>query len=278
MNFFVQIRESVIDFKFYRSIKNNRFSRSFVYLLLLFLIIYFVNGTRTFIATRIAVDDLVASMSTNIPEFRLENGEFSFEGEMPYYISSSTNEAFVIDTTGQVNESVLKDVGSGMLITRDRVYVKRSEIETREFSLSELKGINLTKSDVMEFLPKLSWIVLIAIAFVFIFVLGWKLLNAVILALLGLIANTVLKGGLKFNNLLNISIYALTLPMLIQLAVNLYGYPIPSFGLIYWGISILYVTLAVKNCKEEIAGPGEINGPGGGNELEDMTGENRSDF
>ena len=251
MNFFLQMRESVIDFKFYRSIKDNRFSRSFIYLLLLFLIIYFISGTRIFIAARLGVDELVTSLSTNMPDFRLENGEFSFAGEMPYYISSSTDEAFVIDTTGQVDVNVLKDVGSGMLVTKDKVYLKRSAVETREFSLKELKGVTLTKADVLEFLPKLSWIILIFIAFGFIFVLGWKLLNAVILALLGLIVNAIMGGRLKFNNLMNISIYALTLPMLIQLAVNLYGYPIPSFWLIYWAISILYVAMAAKSCKDE---------------------------
>lgn len=251
MNFFVQMRESVIDFKFYRSIKDNRFSRSFIYLLLLFLIIYFISGTRTFIAARLGIDELVSSLSTNMPDFRLENGEFSFAGEMPYYISSSTNEAFVIDTTGQVGVDVLKDVGSGMLITKDKVYLKRSEIETREFSLKEFKGMTLTKADILEFLPKLSWIVFVFIAFGFIFVLGWKLLNAVILALLGLIANAIIGVRLKFNELLNISIYALTLPMLIQLAVNLYGYPVPYFGLIYWSLSILYVALAVKSCRDD---------------------------
>lgn len=264
MNFFMQMRESVIDFRFYRSIKDNRFSRSFVYLLLLFLIIYFIGGTRTFIATRISIEELAANLNANIPEFRLENGEFSFEGKMPYYISSSTNEAFIIDTTGQSTESVLKDLVSGMLITKDKVYVKNSEVESRVFSLTEFKGVTITKSDVLEFLPKLSWIVFIFIAFGFIFVLGWKLLNAVILALLGLSANAVFKGRLKFNNLMNISIYALTLPMLIQLAVGLYGYPIPRFGLIYWGISILYVVLAVKNCSDE------ANELGTGNDLEQV--------
>lgn len=251
MNFFTQMRESVIDLKFYRRIKDNKFSRSFVYLLLLFLIIYFINGTRTFIATRIAMDELAVNLNYDVPEFKLENGEFSFEGKMPYYISSSTDEAFIIDTTGQVTKDALKDVAVGMLITKDKLYVKRSEVETREFSLSELKDITFTKSDVIEFLPKLSWIVLIFIAFGFIFALGWKLINVVILALLGLFANAVLNCRLKFNNMMNISIYALTLPMLIQVAVNLYGYPIPGFGLIYWGISILYVVLAVKSCRDE---------------------------
>lgn len=261
MNFFIQMRESVIDFKFYRSIKDNKFSRSFVYLMLLFLIIYFINGTRTFISVRTGIDEIAADLSTNIPEFKLENGEFNFEGEMPYYISSSTSEAFVIDTTGKVTDSVLKDVAGGMLITKDKIYLKRSEVETREFSLAGLKGVTITKSDVLEFLPKLSWIIFIFIAFSFVFALGWKLLNAVILAFLGLAANAIFNGRMKFNNLMNISIYALTLPMLIQLAVNLYGYPVPGFGFIYWGISIIYVVLAVRSCKDD------INGSEAGNDL-----------
>ncbi|HRU42411.1 MAG TPA: DUF1189 domain-containing protein [Candidatus Diapherotrites archaeon] len=272
MNFFVQMRESVIDFKFYRSIRDNRFSRSFVYLLLLFLIVYFINGTKTFVVTRILMDNLAVQLDENVPEFRLENGEFSFEGDMPYYISGSTNEVFIIDTTGQVTESALKDAETGILITRNKLFVKRNEIETREFSLNELKGITLTKSDVLEFMPKLSWIVLIFIVFGFIFALGWKLLNAVILALMGIVANAVLKGRLKYNNLLNISIYALTLPMLVQLAVNLYGYPIPRFGLIYWVISILYLDLAIKSCIDQ------DKESGAGNELEDIKGEDRGNF
>lgn len=261
MNFFTQMRESVIDLKFYRRIKDNKFSRSFVYLVLLFLIIYFINGTRTFIAARIVMDELAVNLSYDVPEFKFENGEFSFEGKMPYYISSSTNEAFVIDTTGQVSKSVLKDVASGMLITKDKLYMKRSEAETREISLSELKDISFNKSDVIEFLPKLSWIVLIFIVFGFIFALGWKLINAVILALLGLIANAFFNCRLRFNNMMNISIYALTLPMLIQVAVNLYGYPIPGFGLIYWGISILYVVLVLKSFSNEANEPDAGNNP-----------------
>lgn len=263
MNFFRQMRECVIDFKFYREIKDNRFGRSFTYLLLLFLIIYFIGGTKTFVVTRAVVEDIAAGMSTNVPDFRLENGEFSFAGKMPHYISSSTNEVFVIDTTGQTDEKVLEGVQSGMLVTKDKLYVKQNTGDMRVLSLKEFNGVTVTKADIVEFLPKLSWIVFIFIAFGFIFVLGWKLLNAVILALFGLIINAAMNADLKYGNMLNISIYALTLPLLLQLAVNLSGYVVPGFWLIYWGISILYVAMAVKNCKDS----GIEDTPGSGGDL-----------
>jgi hypothetical protein len=250
MDFFRQMRESVIDFRFYREIKDNRFGKSFVYLLLLFLIIYFIGGTKTFVIIKPVVEELAVQIDNNVPDFKLEKGEFIYEGEMPHYISSSTNEVFVIDTTGQTDGEALENVTSGMVITKDKIYLKQNVGELRIVNLKELEGIELTKADVVEFLPKLSWIVFIFIAFGFIFVLGWKLLNAVILALLGLAANAALNANMKYGNLLNISIYALTLPLLLQLAVDLSGYIVPGFGFIYWAISILYVVMAVKSCRD----------------------------
>lgn len=250
MSFFRQMRECVIDFKFYREIKDNRFGKSFVYLLLLFLIIYFIGGTKTFVIIKPVVEELAVRINNNVPDFKLENGEFSYEGDMPHYISSSTNEVFVIDTTGQTGGEVLENVMSGMVITKEKIYLKQNLGELRIINLKEYKGIEFTKEDVVEFLPKLSWIVFIFIAFGFIFVFGWKLLNAVILALLGLAVNAALNANMRYDNLLNISIYALTLPLLLQLAVDLSGYSVPGFGLIYWAISILYVFMAVKSCRD----------------------------
>lgn len=254
MNFFTQMRECVIDFDFYKQIKENRFSKSFLYLLLLFLVIYSINGTKTFILSRYFIDEKIAEFAEKVPEFRLQNGEFVFEGKMPYYISSSTSEVFVIDTTGQVTKSVLDTAKSGLLITKDKVYIKRNALELQEFNLREApEGFTLTKAKVIEFLPKLSWIMLVFIVFGFVFVLAWKLLNAVLLALVGLIANSVFKAKLSYGQLLSISIYALTLPMLLELAYSLVlvtGVYIPRFWMIYWLISILYVTFAVKSCRQ----------------------------
>ncbi len=256
MKFLTEMRECVIDFDFYRQIKGNRFGRSFLYLLLLFLILYSINGAKNFIISRYYIEEAVAEFSETIPEFRLENGEFIFEGKMPYYISSSTSEVFVIDTTGQVDKSVLDSAKTGLLITRDRVHVKRSAAQLQEYNLRELpEGFRLTKAQVVEFLPKLSWILMVLIVFGFVFVLAWKLLNVVLLALLGLISNSAFKAALSYGQLLNISIYALTLPMLLELAYSLVrvtGVYIPYFWVIYWLISILYVTFAVKSCKPDM--------------------------
>lgn len=249
MKFFYQVKDSVIDFGFYKNIKNNRFGKSFLYLLLLFLIIYSFLTVRNFLWMQSVMQQTALNLSVSIPDFEFRDGKFSFEGEMPYYISSSTDELIVIDTTGSVNPSVIDGAMSGILITEDKVYMKNN-IQSQQFNLQDFKEIEFNKQDLIDLLPRVSWLMLIAMMAVFVFALGWKLLNAVFLAIIGIIINSVYKTDLKFNHLLNFSIYALTLPMLIKLAVDMSGYVVPFFFVIYWAVSIVYLSLAIKAYSE----------------------------
>jgi hypothetical protein len=63
------------------------------------------------------------------------------------------------------------------------------------------------------------------------FCIGWKLLNAVYWHYWNC-RQSVLKGRLKYNNLLNISIYGADTSMLVQLADEPLRIPYPRFGLI----------------------------------------------
>lgn len=249
MNFFIQVRESVIDFSFYKSIKENKFAKTFLYLLLLLLIIHSMITIRNYVLVKNVMERASIELSQNIPDFELKDGKFKFSGKMPYYASSSTNEIFVIDTTGSVDARVLNNVMAGVLITEDAVYLKNN-LQSQTISLADFKGADFNKQDLIEFIPKLSWLVLIAMIVSFVFVLGWKLFNAVLLALLGILISAAYKVDLKYRHLFNFSVYALTLPMIIKLAVDISGYYIPLFFVIYWAISIVYLSLALKAYKE----------------------------
>lgn len=256
MNFFYQVKESVIDFKFYKYIKDNRFAKSFLYLLLLLMIIYSMLTVRNFLLVKNVMEQAAFELKESMPNFQLKDGKFSFEGEMPYYISNSANEVFVIDTTGAVDYSVLQGVMTGILITEDRVYIKNN-MQQQTLELSEFKDSKFGKQELIDLLPNLSWFVLIFMLVWFVFVLGGHLLFAVILALMGLIISSNLKTDLKFNHLLNFSIYALTLPMLVDLAVDISTIPVPQFlfFMIYTTISIIYLTFAIKTYREGINQP-----------------------
>ena len=247
MNFFYQVKESVIDFKFYKHIKDNRFAKSFLYLFLLLIIIYSMLTVRNYLLVKNVMEQAASGLRESIPEFQLENGKFSFEGEMPFYISSSNNAIFVIDTTGTLDETALQGTTAGILITEDAIHLK-SNIQQQTLSFSEMKDTKFNKADLIELLPKLSWWVLVLMLIWFVFVVAGQLLFAVILALIGLIISSSLNIDLKYKHLLNFSIYALTLPMLIDLAVDIAGLQIPQFifFMIYTAIAALYLLFAIK--------------------------------
>lgn len=251
MRFFSQMKESVIDINFYRSIKDNKFSKSFTYLLPLYLIIYIMYSTIIFISIQGWVSGLTYQLTSNVPDFKLSNGEFSFQGKMPYTINNTAGELIVFDTTGKTTEKVLDKATVGMFIAKDYMVIKQPNKENR-FSFTELKGTTITKNDFVEFLPKLNYIIIVGIILYFVIALGIKLANVLLLALCGLLFNEALKTDLKFGSLVNFSIYALTLPLLLELAVFLSGMYIPYFTFIYWFISIAYVAAAIKNYKNDM--------------------------
>lgn len=247
MNFFNQVKESVIDFKFYKHIKDNRFAKSFLYLLLLLLIIYSMLTVRNYLLVKSIMEQAASSLRESVPEFQLENGKFSFEGEMPFYISNSNEAIFAIDTTGALDENSLQGTTTGILITEDAMHLK-SNIQQQTLNFSEMKDSKFNKSDLIELLPKLSWWVLVFMLISFVFVVAGQVLFAVILAMIGLIISSSLNIDLKYKHVLNFSIYALTLPMLIDLAIDIAGLPIPQFifFMMYTAIAALYLLFAIK--------------------------------
>lgn len=53
-----------------------------------------------------------------------------------------------------------------------------------------------------------------------------------------------------FNQVINISAYALTLSILLDIIRDV-TYPIPFFTLIYWAVAMVYLYLAMKAIKQE---------------------------
>lgn len=261
MNFFYQVKESVIDFKFYNKIKDNRFAKSFLYLLLLLLIIYTMLTVRNYLLVKNVMEQAAFHLNETMPNFELKDGKFSFEGEMPYYISSSTNEVFVIDTTGAVDEKVLQGVMTGILITEDRVYLKNS-VQQQTLNFADIKETEFDKAKLVEILPSFSWFVLVVMLIWFVFVLAGHLLFAVILALIGLAISSSLNTDLKYNQILNFSIYALTLPMLIDLAIDISGMPASQLVVftLYSAIAVIYLLFAIKAYKESQNQPQQTGG------------------
>jgi hypothetical protein len=216
---------------------------------------------RNYLLVKSVMEQAAFELNQSMPEFQLKDGKFSFEGEMPFYVSSNTNEIFVIDTTGKVDEKVLQGTMSGILITEDAMYIKNNT-QQQTLNFYDMKNLELDKAKLIEFLPKLSLFAALGMLIWFVFVVAGQLIFAVLIALIGLAICSGLNTDLKFKHVLNFSIYALTLPMLIDLAVDIAGLPIPQyiFFMIYTAIASLYLLFAIKEYRESQNHPEQTDG------------------
>jgi AAA+ ATPase superfamily predicted ATPase len=244
MNLIEQMGNSLWNFRSYHSLSRTRGGKSFLYIFLLFLLFYMISGIYNGVQMSSAIDFLQNTITENVPDFSLSNGKFSFAGDMPFKIEDE-GYLFVIDTTGQTTLDDFKSTLNGMLITEDElIVVQMGKSEITPFSV--MAPLEISKDQVVQFLPTLKVLIVIAFAAWFLFAFAGKLFGILLLALIAMIATAIFNKKLTFLNQWNVAIYASTLPMLIKLVHTLLGGPIGGFlFFIYWGVAIIYVFLGI---------------------------------
>ena len=103
-----------------------------------------------------------------------------------------------------------------------------------------------------------TYVFFAATIFVYLFIVYFAshIVDIIVLAVLGYLFARIIKLRLRFKATFNIGVYALTLPMilnLIYIVVNTFtGFEIKYFGWMYQAISYIYVIVAILMIKTEI--------------------------
>jgi hypothetical protein len=200
------------------------------------------------------VDTMEQEFVDKAPEFIFANGKLAVNTPMPYLIYKTQDQIMIVDTSGKTDASILNSYKKGILIGKNMVISKENELETRSYDLSSLREISFTKSSAIKYIPWLKWLNIFMIGFLFIYEIIGNLIAAVILGGLGLIVSKVIDYQIVFNDLYKIGIYALTLPIVLELARELTEVNIPVFKLVFYGIGIVYIVMALKILKKSAAG------------------------
>jgi hypothetical protein len=244
MNLFEQFGNSLWNFRSYKPLSQTKGGKSFLYILLLFLFVYLISS----ISISAQINDFIgyagAALKENVPDFRLAGGTFSFSGPMPYRIEEP-GFLLIIDTTGQTSMDEFDNVSDGVLITEDEMMTIQYG-RTQIIRFSDFGPLEISRDQIVSFLPSLNIIVWVVMAVWFFFAFAGKLFGILILALIAMIGTAMFNQKLTFLNQWNIAIYASTLPMLVKLANTLLGGPLSGFMFIlYWGLAITYVFLGI---------------------------------
>jgi len=259
MNFFSQVRDSFLNFDAYKEFARQKGGKTFKYFVLLFTLVFLIGGLRFVNTYNTGVSELAAAVKEQVPEFRLENGELTVEGQQPIILGGENNSVLVIDTTGQTESSILDQYLEGVYIDRNSITVKQ-DYNNRVVNFSAFREVVLDKDKLVSKLPLLKWLLVIIAFFSYGFKMGWVLITTVILALLGLIINSSMKGGLEFGNLWTISVYAFTLPWLLEMVKELVYPGLPLFWAAKWGLAIYILYKGIEAANTPVSA-GELPEP-----------------
>jgi hypothetical protein len=249
IGFFSQVAGSIARIETYRYFFKRTTGKAILYLLLLSLIFGTAGALRVMYEVNTGISQFISYFQFEVPEFSLENGELKVEADMPMIISQTQEHLFMIDTTGNTDERVLEPYPNGLLITKHE-FIQKENYGMRKQSFQALQGIVLTKSDVVGFFPYLRFINIFVVIFGFIFHFIGKLISALWVAIAGVIISSSVKYKLPFGTHYKLSIYALTLPIILKAMFRILGVAVPFFGWIYYGIAIFYLWKAINMLKE----------------------------
>ncbi len=250
VNIFTRFYYSITSFARYRLFLRQGVGKAVAYLLLLSFLISLAVFIPAGIQFDRIVDDLIANYDTVIPDFTFANGKLQVNGKMPIILDDGAY-PIVIDTSPDAEDKILPEYDIVILITSDKI-IQKNYANKSISNLSAFQGLELTRDDIAQALPLMKPVgVFMIILFVIGFVCG-KFISALIISLIGLIINSALKTSLSFRNIFKISVYSMTLPLLICTAPSLVSIQIPFLWIVFYAIASVYVYGAIRSIRKEL--------------------------
>lgn len=242
----------------YRDVARSWRGIGLVYLVLLVALATLVVAIRMQIGLDRWVQGEARGLVEQVPRIVIRHRVVEVDAPMPYTIHDpkTGTPLAIIDTTGQV--ASLEGQEARVLVTSDQIHYRRSAAETRVFQLSAWKDLTIDSERAGRWLRVLStWAAPITGIFVFAGLFCFRLLQQLILAVVGLLAARVLSAALDFPALMRLSAVSLTPALLIEPLLDILGVKPRGFGWVWMVLVLVYMTWAVRANR-----PGPTNAPG----------------
>ena len=248
MGFFSKLKNSIINPKAYNNFLKESMGRAVVYLLLLCLIFGGINAIRNVYDFNKGVLMVLNDFKENIPNFVLANGELTVAGQMPIIINDGgqSKSVIIIDTSGNTAETILDNYDSATLITKTKYIEKKNSMQKTETNFSSFKTLTVTNADVEKWIGIARFANILIVIFGPIFFFGTKFIAALIISLFALIINAFCKAKISFKELYKLSIYSLTLSIVLKVLFAVIALEVPYFWILYYGLPLIYLGIGLN--------------------------------
>lgn len=258
ISMFTRMYSAITDFRIYPFIQKEKLRTAIGYFLKLFLLISLVFSIYFTIGIHETMSQVSKDYNTKIPNFVLENGVFTADKAL----YSTGNEMIVFDTEHKAIEleeiyrKQLIGYNSYALVGKDAIDIYSNGNFAYAIAFEGFVG-TLTKdffynnifAHVDSIIFNISLFIMVYIS-VLIVNIQFKLMSLLMAISLMYILNIVFRIIFKFSDALKISIYTLTLPMIVEvIAFIVVGKISESTAYIYQILLSLYVFYALRAIK-----------------------------
>lgn len=259
IGFFSRIKKSVFKFEEYEKFIEEPLKKAFGYFFKLIAIFSLLVTIALAYTVNTNVKKIKTAIETDFPRFKVEDNILSIEEQdtFEYYLEDYNIQLIMNDT--EVNY-VENDYENCLIMLKDKMVIKYSGY-VEEIGYNNIIG-DVSNQIILDFFETNEWKVLYLNICLVMFMLNFMLysiiilLDVVTLSILGLIINTFIRTKFKYQDILKISIYAMTLPIILYLlyiiANTLFGTTIKFFQIAYSAISYIYLITVMLLMKADV--------------------------
>ena len=260
--FFKSVKNSIFNFDSYQDFALEDMKKGILYFLKLSILFSIIIAiVFSILQVVITIPNVKNFIANDIPDFSYSNGTLDVKSDEAVTIDNIADQVLVLADTKDLDETKINEYKDKINLYDIGVYLKNSYTGTdlQEIPMSDIGSIygksEFTKQDIVNDINSINMISLcISLAFTvflgfFITYLIMSILDIIILALLSNIVAILLRVRMKVSALVNISVHAMTLPIILLLIYAIVlmttGFEIKYFNIMYRGIAYIYVITAV---------------------------------
>lgn len=272
--FFKKVWNSIVKIEKYPDMAAEGVGRAFSYLCKIIAILAIVLCIGMMYQTYKILQEGIKYLQNEFPEFSYQDGILQVNQEERLIISEEDSYMgrTIIDTKAEDEQTVNKYIneiekaGEGVIFLKDKAILKTGAISgTVNYNYNEFIGqmgiTNFNKQSVIDYANSSQIIVLYVSIFITIFIYSFvmylltTLSNAVFLSVFGYLSTWVARIKMRYVAIFNMSIYALTLSILLNMlyiAVNIFiDFKMEYFQVMYVSVAAIYLVAAIFILKSE---------------------------
>lgn len=252
LNFIETLAGSFYNPDVYRDVVINKKGKAFGYLGLLVLLcsiplmVALINGVDNFLKNdgKYIIDQ--------VPEITFNQGIATMDKESPYFIKSKSGEILIIIDLSDSTVVTELEGSATVLLTKNKLIAKQKESETRTYDLSQIQSFTLNAQKIY------SWLGYAWIVYLFIFVLMlfffyiYRLIQALVNGVIGLVLSAILKVNLDYISLLYIAMVSITPVAILASILWATGIDIPAKGWIGFILALGYISFGIMANKPQV--------------------------